>query len=716
MTISKPVITTHPQSRNVPLGGLLHLTATLNDPKGCTFQWAKNGTALKGETDDDYIMDGATIADAGDYTVTITSAGGRTVSNKATITVGAVIPAPPQVNLTTPAGSVVLPRIMVNYPQAATLVPPGGDIQAAAAMGPVRLGVGSYSGTITMRPGQQLYGMPGTDCTGLTINMPDGSTGIVLSGLLGGTVNCTGSVKGNVFRRLKFINVNVRPGCTFDSNLLCGFTSGLDILGGDWMNNRVVGQTKHSSPAGVYDCTIQSGADRKSINNVLLWRTMQSLPKSILMSGQGDLAIVGLDVEDTGSSLVDGSDNGTLRAFNLNGGTGRPNTSGFNLGADELQIIGGSLGLNGPTVISSGLKRLLTVNFSASVSGSPGAVYNETSSAALLAPLLAPVRTGSPWERPALPGPTPVPDAVMTPPTGYTDSTATIQAAVNGSGFLPVGTFYVDGTILLRKGQVLIGAGEGRTVIVATNSSRDIFQVNLGGTVAKVSTGAVHLSDMTLAGGAVHLHFNTPGDQANQCTLSHVTFWKAAVAGLSVDMIYGMDNNFFDALNFVNCTTGVLQLPDPNYSGGETPTMAYVDKTVFYGCQFIACGKGADMQAGRPDNLDAFIYSVFAGNGSVGKFSAHNALMFANCDLVNSGLLQSQAVSLVSCNFGGAGPFLTGNVTAEGCAFGGSGAAFMSPGNVVLLNSRPGGMTLAGRLLNCNNGAVPQLLLGVPFA
>ena len=461
---------------------------------------------------------------------------------------------------------------------------------------------------------------------------------------------------------------------------------------------------------------------------------------------------------------------GVLRVFAANGGTGTKAADIFNLGADEFQMQGANLSAPGTGLLYKNTnKRSLLINvptLSVKDQASGATRINgagigplPAASQVMLRGMINPTRDGVAWERPTFATiPDPMGARWQTVPAGQVDSTAMIQAGVNANGIymLAAGTYYVDGTILLRRGQGVVGAGDGRTIIIATNRARDIFAVNLGGGFNKVSTGAMTLMDMTLYGGGNQLHFNTPGDQPNDCVISHVTFRNAATAGISVDKIYGMDNNFLDSLNFVNCGTGLKQVPDPTYpalpAGQTAPgcthtlklsvhptampagqrgpladgtsTMAYIDKTMLYGCQFVGCGMAADMQAKRTDNLDAFVSCHFEGNGSVGKFSGHNALLMANCDLINNGgnpTLSSQAINLVSCNFiagaKGIGAMLTGDVNAEGCMFqrGGSRSATImtSPGDDYFTNCRstdmPFGAKNNGLLLNSLfDSSVPQ--------
>lgn len=615
----------------------------------------------------------------------------------------------------TPVRGIVMPKVTANYPVALPLVKPG-----SLPSGTARLGAGSYTGVIALKSGEQLYGMPGTDCTGLVINAP-GVSGTVLSNLFGAVVNYSGMCQGNIIRRCKWMTINIAG--IFDSNVIYGSASALNV-NGIWTNNRIIGQTRHgtANPA-LYDQTIKGPAgSRASINNVILWGTKQSIPKPMLMSGQGDFAHVGMDIERNSTSdnaSMDVTDTGAIRTFALNG----VGTTGFNVGADELQVIGGQVDFN-PGVQVNNLKRLLMVGIALSVSGTPGASYSATSSVAALKPLLAPTRVGSPWERPNMPAPPDPLNGKYAPPAGYKDSTAAIQAAINKDGITlwPAGTYYMDGTAVTTPGQGLIGAGDGKTIFVSTKGLPCHRHQGDGGVASGTTPSAApHYSDFTCYGGG--LIFDHNGDQLTEMTLSFVTIRNAS-SGMQAKLIYAFDNNFFDHVNFVNCGTGVLQSPDPNYSGGETNTMTYFDKTVWYAGQFIGCTKAADMEAKRQNNLDAFLSCIFSGNAVLGAFAANAALLFGNCDMLSSGLLSASGfpVGLTGCYLNGPGPYLSGDVIGEGLIFAGTGAAFVNPGTVILLNSRPGVMTFAATaptdvlVLNCNDNAVGQLLFGSVMA
>jgi hypothetical protein len=649
------------------------------------------------------------------------------------------------------------------YPQDALLLPAAQASQLQVTLDTykvVRLEGAPYHQAVTMKSGYQLYGLPATDFGNKTITMQPGTTGAVINGVAGAVLSFpsgAASTQGNVFKRMTRTQVKVLPGAVVESNLFLDFNySSFHVdtqAGGYWRNNRVIFLRTQSNRQP--DIILKGDAARSSYGNVFLWKNfLASYGGGVNLLNQGDVTFVGFDAEAWGNSSRVNSNAlfytdamGVLRVFAANGATAIHAADIFNLGADEFQMQGANLSAPGTGLIyKSTNKRSLLINVPTlsvndQASGAVrinGAGVNSLPAAgqAVLKGMINPTRSGVAWERPTFAA---VPDPAganwQTSRAGRVDSTAMIQAGINANGIymLAAGIYYVDGTIVLRKGQGVVGAGDGKTIIIAANRANDIFTVNLGGTFNKVVTGAITLMDMTLYGGANQLHFNTPGDQANDCVISYVTFRNAAAAAISVDRIYGMDNNFFDNLNFVNCGTGLKQVPDPGFPAlpaGQTArlegtsTMAYVDKTMFYGCQFIGCGVAADMQAKRTDNLDAFVNCHFEGNGLVGRFSGHNALLMANCDLIDNGgnpVLAAQAINLVSCHFiagaKGAGAMLTGNVNAEGCMFrrGGSRSATImtSPGDDYFTNCQstdmPLGTTNNGLLLNSLfNGSVPR--------
>jgi hypothetical protein len=92
-TIAPPAITTQPSSQRVCSGGVLTLIVNAN--YATSIQWNLNGVAIPGATNATYSVSGATSANDGSYTVTVTSALGSVTSSAASVVVGSSITANP---------------------------------------------------------------------------------------------------------------------------------------------------------------------------------------------------------------------------------------------------------------------------------------------------------------------------------------------------------------------------------------------------------------------------------------------------------------------------------------------------------------------------------------------------------------------------------------------------------------------------------------------
>jgi len=89
-----PTISTQPAaSVTLSDGSLLNLFVGVTGTGPFTYQWFLNGTAITGATGSGYSVPQARAANAGTYTVAVTSAGGTTVSNASTVTVNSAAPA-----------------------------------------------------------------------------------------------------------------------------------------------------------------------------------------------------------------------------------------------------------------------------------------------------------------------------------------------------------------------------------------------------------------------------------------------------------------------------------------------------------------------------------------------------------------------------------------------------------------------------------------------
>ena len=307
--------------------------------------------------------------------------------------------------------------------------------------------------------------------------------------------------------------------------------------------------------------------------------------------------------------------------------------------------------------------------------------------------LFAPTeRPGKPWEAASF---EPLPDpagsnwrALVTGAIrrGSDDSSRIqkiIDSAPSGIGFLPEGIYYIAKPLVVGKNKGLVGAGRDKTLIMALSDSLDMI---VPGDSAHQNSGGRQkfiLSDLTLQGGRsgiFHSGSNTGSyTQLNDVFLSHVQFREMAEAGILFVGIYGFDNNLFDYIAFVNCKTGVRQSFPSVPKSGENTDNNYIDKTIFYSSQFIANKLAVDFSAHRPDNLNAFIYSLFKDNEG-GAVNLRNTIttLFAGSRFIGNGgdavvnMSNAQYTTIVGSDFTDGikdNVFFSNGVNVEGSRF-----------------------------------------------
>ena len=86
-----PTVATHPAAQAAALGGSVIFSVT-GIGAGLTYQWLFNNFAIAGATSATYTLAAVTAANAGNYSVRLTNAGGTITSNAATLTVNAAAP------------------------------------------------------------------------------------------------------------------------------------------------------------------------------------------------------------------------------------------------------------------------------------------------------------------------------------------------------------------------------------------------------------------------------------------------------------------------------------------------------------------------------------------------------------------------------------------------------------------------------------------------
>ena len=251
---------------------------------------------------------------------------------------------------------------------------------------------------------------------------------------------------------------------------------------------------------------------------------------------------------------------------------------------------------------------------------------------------------------------------------------------------LPAGTYYLDGPLKLGKTQSLIGSGMDKTVLISLDKDKDL--------ILDDGSGRMRLADLTLQGGRHGIYHNGPGLQVNDLCISHVTIRSMSKAGICFENIYGWDNNFVDFVNFVDCPVGIRQFA-ANFQSDEGKTVNYMDKCVFYQCQFIRCGKALELMARRASGGNLWINCLFMDSTEfVANMINHSPATFANCDFIgNAGspvVGTNGHLFLIGCRFtadttAAIDLIDAWSVSAEGCIFDPG-----SSGSTVVTNFSPG--------------------------
>ena len=236
--------------------------------------------------------------------------------------------------------------------------------------------------------------------------------------------------------------------------------------------------------------------------------------------------------------------------------------------------------------------------------------------------------------------------SVSTDPTlaGKFSSNADIaeRLAANGYAYLPAGIYYIDEPIHLgRNTLALMGDGMDSTVIISRDPTMDM--VVFDSIPEGQGVFGMNITDLTLQGGANGIHaFWTEGQslQLYATGMSHVTFRNMTGAGIRIEDIYAWDNNFFDHLYFYGNAIGLQHVATPcaGVCSDADKKLNYLDKNVFFQCQFVANGRGVDVESGRASGLNTFVNTLFKDNtqfafrASGGYFNN----LLANSDFINN--------------------------------------------------------------------------------
>ncbi|HEX3134768.1 MAG TPA: right-handed parallel beta-helix repeat-containing protein [Planctomycetota bacterium] len=618
------------------------------------------------------------------------------------------------------------------YPGEAFLVPlaeRGRLQQYLDQYGVIRLEPGDYQqgnpGPLHLRSGNRIYG--------LNNGLP---TVVVEPGTAGAVLSCVHTqlkfppsplvTQHNLFTRVTYTPVTV-DGAVLEENLFLNASYQswkVDTTKQGYLRgNRII---KFLSHGGTSSIEWFGDTGRRSGGNVFLWMNLLD-PKGCCtdFANLSDLSLIFLDCESYAPAVdvaIRARGIGRLTLFGAGGlmHNGRV----VDADVDALYLQGHHLGtMTPPTVllrantksavmIDCGEKqevrdeakdalrlRLFSERLADKVVSLNGDVKPPKPSpaqSAEIARAIFPDDNGEVWERPVFD--TPPDPAGARWKSGLDDkpsSSEQIQAEIDKGGLalLGPGTYYLDKPLRLGKGKGLVGAGMNRTVLIAKSPDLDL--------VVSDGTAELVLCDLTLQGGrnGIYHHWSSgPNLQFTDVFVSHLTIRNMSDSGIKFENIYGWDNNFIDYINFVDCVHGFRQEAD-HFGNDRDPAICYMDKNVFYQCQFIRCEKALELHAFRQSQNNAWVNCLFLESGVyAARLVNHSLTMFANCDFTdNAGapmMVSNGSLFLISCDFTARGSkavdFVDALVvTAEGCTFERTAGA-----STVLLSGKPTWITL----------------------
>lgn len=596
--------------------------------------------------------------------------------------------------------------------------------------GVIRLEHGDYqqsnSGPLRLRSGYRIYGLS-TSLPPIVVD--PGTVGAVLSSVHT-KLHFPPSplaTKHNLFTRVTYTPVTV-DGAVLEENLFLNASYQswkIDTAKqGHLRGNRII---KFLSHGGAPSIQWMGDASRRSGGNVFLWlNLLDPRGRCTDFSNLADLSLIFLDCEAYAPAVdaaIRARGIGRVTLFGAGGAMSHGRVldvadvdflylQGQRLKtADQPSVL---LGVNTKTsvMIDNGeqqdlrdeSKDVLRLRMfserlddkSITLNGDVKPTKPSTTQAADILRAISPDGNGEVWERPVfeLP-PDPAGAKWKSGLEGKPSSSEQIQSEIDKGGvaLLAPGTYYIDKPLRLGKGKGLVGAGMHRTVLIAKSPEIDL--------VVSDGTAPFTLCDLTLQGGRngiYHRWSSGPNLQFTDVFVSHLTIRDMSDSGIKFENIYGWDNNFIDFVNFVDCSHGFRQLAD-HYGNDRDPALTYMDKNVFYQCQFIRCDKALELHAFRNSQNNAWINCLFLESGvHAARFVNHSLAMFANCDFIdNAGapsVVSNGSLFLISCDFTARSnktvDFVDAMVvTAEGCTFERSGGV-----NTVMHSGKPAWISL----------------------
>jgi len=608
----------------------------------------------------------------------------------------------------------------------------------------VRLAPGEdyrHSPTITLQSNDAIYGAAGTRTSAIVVT--PGTHGAIVSGVVPEALEFPPSnlpTSQNCFERfaartyaqqpLTLRNVLVENNLFLDVGQIVVDTSQT----GRVANNRFIRTLVHgSAPVAVLRGRGPGSEDR----NVFLWmNALGPIGDGVLIDGESQVNIIGLDAENwnqhgqaTRPAMMSVSGTRIFRGYILQGGAALPAPTRYlDVSATAVELAGVRLykAANPAVRVAdtvAAFTNLLPINvtlenhaggqlqLTAFENGNDSVTVQGADEDHPAHPRTPAVTA---WEAPHLRA---ISDAYgrdgLRQPATAPDSRDYLQHLIDTSkiAVIPAGTYYISGPLKLRNGQGIVGAGADRTTIVAKSADVDLIE-GADHYEQKHST-SFSLIDVTLQGGRVGIRHDEKGAgkgaQFNLTHLSHVVIRDMGEAGISISGIYGWDNNLIDNVTFYRVPVGIKQTPSAWYVSaalnGDVEGMNYMDKNVFYHCQFDEVGIGMELTAKRANGLNACVECVFRHNrfGAM-RLTWNVSTVVANSDFVENGgdpvIASNLPIGIVASRFvdGSGKSFLDSDAICEGCKFLHAGSGITSVGHegsrLLLINSASTGVPL----------------------
>jgi hypothetical protein len=547
--------------------------------------------------------------------------------------------------------------------------------------------------------GQQIYGLPGTSTTPMIIE--PGSTGIFIRGIGAERIIFPASnlvTKGNTFQKLRYTGLSC-AGCTLEDNAFFDLSwTGFDFdftSGGYMRNNRF---TRTLMQGGKLQMKIWGHPSRTSYGNVFLFVNFLTPENATDIRNLDDFTIIGFDAESysPGYAFIRTQEMGSLRLLGAEGGNAyNPNPNGevvdasvnsgvLDTNADEVVYLDVHTSAFGKPHIILREKNKMFFDINSSQNWlfkdlAPSATrfriypnlesFHTPSLDKILLVNNAPVKqelsqaqkdlipkflyddvSGEkqiPWPKPVFQTvPDPLGSNWRQVAASCVDVSDQLQKRLDAEIIMKLdpGTYCLSKPLKIQINGGIIGSGMHKTVLLAKNQNTDILAP---GNWGKSFFGPLTLIDITLQGGRSGLRVDDTylaeggGGLLNGVNFGYVTFREFSSAALYFTGIFGVDNNFFDNLYFVNNKYGFYtiskQLPDSATQNERVSVSTYVDKVVFHQNQFINNEIGIKVGGFRANNLILFSECLFKDNTTyASEISNASRLTYTSSEFINN--------------------------------------------------------------------------------